>query len=143
MRVENIVISVARRHAKNISRGTKTVELRRRRLRIGIGTRVWIYTKLPIGTIETLAVVEAIDHDSPSKLWTRYRNQCGVSRTEFDKYFGRAKIGCAIVFRQVLKLRRCISLSELRKVNASFQPPQFFRRLASCSPELLMLMQNL
>ena len=43
--IENILISLESRHAKNIYSGEKKIELRRRTMHVTPGTTVWIYEK--------------------------------------------------------------------------------------------------
>lgn len=132
----NILISVADRHVKSMLSGSKTVELRRRPLRIAPGTRVWVYSKLPKGHVELVATVDRIDAARPERLWDLYQGRVGISRREFFQYFEGIEIGCAVVFQEILPLRPSIELDDVRSVAKTFQPPQFFKRLNRDSPEL-------
>jgi predicted transcriptional regulator len=133
---ENILISVEDRHARNMLIGSKTVELRRRSLRISPGTRVWIYAKLPKAHVGLVAIVDKIEAARPKKLWDRYQAQLAVSHREFVEYFDGVVVGYAIVFRGIWPLQPSIRLDELRKISRAFQPPQFFKRLNKNCPEL-------
>ena len=133
---DDILISVDQRHALSMLAGEKTVELRRRPVNVASGCRVWIYSKVPRGHIEALAVVESVVKASPDSIWRQYGRCTGISRTEFNTYFHKADFAYAILLRDVQELEPTLSLESIRKRFSSFQPPQFFRKLAAGSPEL-------
>src|SRR5450755_4678768 len=125
----DILISLRADHSSNVLEGRKTVELRRRPMRVAPGTRVWIYAKSPQARIEGLAVVGAI-HECPlEELWSLYGDEVAITHTAFDEYMAGTKKGCAIIFSSVIRLTRSISLDEIRTRVGKFQPPQFFKRL--------------
>ncbi len=132
----DILISVEERHASNMLAGNKSVELRRKSLNISSGTRVWIYSKLPRGQVQALAVVDEIVADTPEKIWASYGTQSAISKSEFDSYFADAETGYAIVFQEVCPLKPILNLSSIREKISPFHPPQFFKRLTNGSPEL-------
>lgn len=129
--VENILISLETRHAQNIYRGTKKIELRRRRLHINAGDVVWIYEKIPVGAITGNARITGVHVASPKNLWCRFGAVSGLSKAEFFKYFGGLETACVIELAEAHRLRTPLSLAALRTANGSFQPPQFFLRLQS------------
>lgn len=53
----NFLISLEERYANGIFDGTKTVELRRRPMNVSIGATVWIYVKMPVGSVVGCAKV--------------------------------------------------------------------------------------
>lgn len=132
----DILISVEERHASNMLAGNKSVELRRKPLNIPSGTRVWIYSKLPRGQVQALAVVDEVVADTPKKIWNSYGAQSAISKSEFDAYFVDAETGYAIVFQEVRPLAPILNLSSIREKISHFHPPQFFKRLTNGSPEL-------
>lgn len=131
---EHILISLASRHADNIFAGRKQVELRRRPMNISPGAIVWIYVKLPIGSIVGHVRVSSIDTSSPTALWRRHGAVSGLSKSEFFAYFEGTSQGVALVLEQSKRLNASLSLDELRRLDESFQPPQFFARLGECHP---------
>jgi predicted transcriptional regulator len=135
---KDILISVEARHAANLLSGSKTVELRRRRIGVPPGSRVWIYSKLPKGCVEALGIVNQVVADVPRRIWRNYGHQTGISHAEFFAYFSGIHTGHALVFDRVEPLTPGISLERIRARFASFQPPQFFRHLPTESPELLL-----
>jgi predicted transcriptional regulator len=140
--IGNILISIKRKFVLEMLSGNKTVELRRRRLHVASGTRVWIYSTAPHCAVELHATVDYVDCASPDQLWRRYRWCVGISRVEFDRYFLRAKTGCAVILRDLKPLSRAVELSHIRR-SAKFHPPQFFKRLGPDSAALRAITANL
>jgi predicted transcriptional regulator len=131
---EHILISLEPRHADNILAGSKRVELRRRAMNISPGAIVWIYAKLPTGSIVGHAKVCKIHRSSPATLWRHYGSVSGLSKQEFFDYFGETEKGVALILEDSTKLQSSLSLEALREVDRAFQPPQFFARLTSQHP---------
>ncbi|MBB5736420.1 putative transcriptional regulator [Xanthomonas arboricola] len=125
----NILISLEPRHAQNILSGEKKVELRRRAPRVSPGTVIWMYAKMPEGSVVGHATVKKIHEASPQYLWKRFKNQVGVSKAEFFEYFSCRATGVAIELQDTRRLENPVSLKQLRSVDESFQPPQFFKHL--------------
>lgn len=140
---ENILISVHPRHVDSMVAGRKTVELRRRPLNIQAGSRIWIYSTLPRGSVEVMGVVERVVAASPSEIWKNYRDVCGVTKKEFDYYYSGAGMAYVIVFENIKELERAFSLSEIRGHVNRFHPPQFFKRLSAGGPELRLFNTSL
>nr|WKF59656.1 hypothetical protein HUO10_004167 [Paraburkholderia busanensis] len=133
---EHVLISLEQRHAENILAGTKHVELRRRAMNVKAGTVVWIYVKLPVGKVVGCATVSGAHSLSPTTLWRRFANVCGITRREFFDYFNGISKGFALGLHDPQRLAGAVSLTELRQASAGFQPPQFFSRIAPDSPLL-------
>jgi predicted transcriptional regulator len=133
---EHILISLEARHAENIFSGRKQVELRRRSMNITPGTTVWIYVKLPIGSVIGRVKVVGIHESSPTTLWRRFGSVSGLSRNEFFEYFKGVAEGVALVLENAQRLQCAVSLESLRKISYGFHPPQFFARLGTKHPFL-------
>jgi predicted transcriptional regulator len=131
---KHILISLASKHAEKIFGGEKLVELRRRTMRVPPGATVWIYVKLPVGSIVGRAKVEAVHSSSPGNLWRRFGSASGLSRREFFEYFAGVTRGFALVLEGAQRLRHSLTLHNLRRIARHFQPPQFFHRLSSEHP---------
>ena len=132
----HILISVNHRHVASMFNGTKTLELRRRTVRIPSNTRVWIYSKVPRGHVEAVGIVENVIEAAPSLIWRDYGKCTGISKSEFEEYFSELNVGCAILFKEIRRLHPMLSLQDIRARVSSFQPPQFFKKIAAGSPEL-------
>jgi predicted transcriptional regulator len=133
---QNILISLASRYAEKIFAGEKVVELRRRAMRVSPGAIVWIYVKLPVGSIVGRARVEAVHASSPASLWRRFGLVSGLSKEEFFAYFNGVTRGFALVLEGARRLKQALSLDSLRSVAEGFNPPQFFVRLTPEHPLL-------
>lgn len=131
---EHILISLESRHAENIFAGQKLVELRRRSMNVSAGATVWIYVKVPVGSIVGRAKIGKIHSSSPASLWRHYGKVSGLSKTEFFDYFCGSERGVALVLEDSTRLRSTLSLESLRQLDEGFQPPQFFARLGSEHP---------
>ena len=139
VKAEDILISLHRKYVSRMLDGQKTVELRRRALRVARGTRVWIYSKSPHATVDAFAIVDQVISAPPDQLWRDYEDRVGVSELEFRSYFLNASQGCALVLRSVQGLPFSVSLADLRRHSSAFHPPQFFLRLPEGCPALRAL----
>lgn len=133
-KAEHILISLEARHADNIFSGHKRVELRRRPMNVAPGTTLWIYVKLPVGSIVGSAKISQVRCSSPTALWRRYASVSGLSKSEFFSYFQDTDQGFALELEESARLETSLSLEQLRTVNEGFQPPQFFARLNAEHP---------
>lgn len=138
---DQILISLEARHAENILEGRKLVEFRRRKMNVVPGATIWIYAKLPVGSIVGCAVVAAVHTHAPSTLWRKFGPHSGISRGEFFDYFDGIAQGTALELTKCRRLRSSVSLESLRRFCGSFQPPQFFVRLHHGAPLLAAISQ--
>ena len=134
----DILISLAPTYTQAILSGRKTVELRRRRMHVKTGSRVWIYSKVPVGSVEATAVVEKVCQADPDSLWSEFHQGVGISRAAFDAYFTGCARGCAVVLREISAVDPAVELAHLRLEFEGFHPPQFFKRLRLDQTEVLI-----
>jgi hypothetical protein len=64
-------------------------------------------------------------------IWRSHGPRTGISRDEFDDYFGGATAAVAITLRELCRLARPLPLRELRNGREWFRPPQSFRYLSA------------
>jgi predicted transcriptional regulator len=119
--------------------GLKTVELRRRPVRVTPGTRVWIYSTTPRARLDATGVIQGVHESHPNEIWQRFGSRSGVSRSDFDGYFAGARTACAIVLTDIAPLAHSLSLGDLRRRVQRFHPPQFFKKLEPGSQVLACL----
>jgi predicted transcriptional regulator len=136
----DILISLAPSYTRAILEGKKTVELRRRRIHVVNGTRVWLYSKVPAARIEGTALVRCVVEGDPKGLWSKYSESVGISKADFDRYFLGCANGCAIILCSAHAIDPGLDLSTLRSKVPGFHPPQFFKRLDA--EEMSVLLQT-
>ena len=127
--MNDAIISIKPRHVENILSGNKTVELRTRNINLPTGSRLWVYTTLPVGKVKLSTEIDFVEILSPKEMWNRYGKDICISKKEFDKYTRGRQLVAAIGLRNVKPLKRDICLNTMRKYEENFQPPQFFSRL--------------
>jgi predicted transcriptional regulator len=126
---DEIMISLKPKYADHVFEGGKTVELRKRRLKVAPGTRVWIYATSPIAAIRGYANLACIETGSPSQIWRALGAQTGISKDEFEAYFNACKVAHALVLTDVMAMKNTLSLVEIRRAVNNFHPPQFYCHL--------------
>jgi predicted transcriptional regulator len=127
----DVLISLDHVHARGLLNGSKCVELRRRAPQLAPGTRVWLYSKIPVGEVVGYGTLEGVTVASPVALWERYDRCAGITHEDFARYFDGKCSGAALSFSAITPLEQTVSLDELRGIQPGFQPPQFYLRLTS------------
>lgn len=125
------LISLEERFAEGILNGEKLVELRRRPMRLNVGTTVWMYVKVPVGKVIGSVQVRSLHTLAPQTLWRKYGDVSGLSRAEFFDYFSGVERGFVLALANPVRLGNSVPLERLRILNKGFQPPQFFQHLAN------------
>lgn len=123
------IISIKPRHVENILSGNKTVELRTRSINLPEGSRLWIYTTLPVGRVKLSVEVDFIELLPPGEMWRKHGASICISKKEFDEYTKGRHLVSAIGLRNVTPLDNAICLETMRLYEEGFQPPQFFSKL--------------
>lgn len=131
---QHILISLEPRHAESILSGRKRVELRKRSMNVHIGTTVWIYAKLPVGSVVGKARVCEVHTATPTSIWRRFGKDAGISKREFSAYYGESTQAVVLVLGEPCRFQNAISLARLRETAGAFYPPQFFTRLRPDHP---------
>lgn len=124
------MISIHSDHAANIAGGVKTVELRRRFMSMPLGSRLSIYSTLPVSALVATAKIVAIDYDFPNKLWSRYQIEAAVSKRAFFEYLGGCKLGCAIQLEGVEPISP-VPLGSIGRIRGVEHIPQVAARLST------------
>jgi predicted transcriptional regulator len=100
---------------------------------------MWIYSKVPKGSIDLLGTVDQVIKGSPKILWRRFGAKSGISKAQFNSYFQNTAMGSAILLREIKQLSPTVKLQSMRRISTGFSPPQFFKFLSEDSPELKLL----
>lgn len=132
-----LFLSIHPDYVNAIVEGRKTIELRKRKPNVEIGSGVVIYATTPRCEIVATAQVSRILVKSPDILWRSVGKKAAVSRTEFTCYFEDRDIAVAIFLANVSVLDRPISLDELRQWWSKFHPPQQYRYLTEEQQEFV------
>ncbi len=138
----DILISIKPKYVEAILKGEKTVELRRRALRIPEGTRVWIYSTIPDGHVRAVAVVKKMEEWAPSTIWKKNSKTMSLSKVEYNKYVDGCTKVCALHLSKVAALSTPMPLDELRTKEPGLNPPQFFKFIDSRSTLLRTLLRK-
>ena len=126
---DEILISLKPKYADHIFEGSKTVELRKRRLNVEPGTRVWIYATTPVAALRGYAKLAYVKTGTPAQIWRTLGKQTGVSKDEFEAYFDTSKQAHALVLTEVMEMKKTLSLVQIREAVGNFHPPQFYCHL--------------
>jgi predicted transcriptional regulator len=124
--MNDAIISIKPKHVENILSGAKTVELRTRNISLPSGSRLWVYTTLPVGKVKLSAEIEFIDLLTPKEIWKKHGKNICISKKEFDEYTKGRDLVSAIGLGNIRPLARDICLKTMRGYEENFQPPQFF-----------------
>ncbi len=128
----SILLSLRPRFARAILDGSKTVELRRRRVRASPGTRLVLYASAPTMAVVGMARLGAVLTCDADAAWENHGPQLGLNRAELDDYL-QGRPACLLFLERVLTLDEPLSLGDLRH-EAPFQPPQSYRFVSESDP---------
>lgn len=134
----DILISLAPAYTRAILEGTKTVELRRRKVHAKVGTRIWLYSKVPTARVEGTARIERLQEGDLNGLWAEFSGEVGISKMEFEAYFTGCNKGYAIVLAGACAVTPAPDLKAMRRKLGGFHPPQFFKRLEPEEVKILL-----
>lgn len=125
--MSEFIISLKPRYLDLMIDGQKTIELRKRPMRmLGENSRVWIYGILPVGAVRALATVKSVLDLPASIAWKKHGAQIAISEDEYFAYVADSEYVSLIVWEDITLLKDEFSLSELRQNLPFFQPPQFY-----------------
>ena len=106
--------------------GEKTVEIRSRKMNIGIGTRIWLYATSPQMKIVGYAMVEQVKYEDRDELWKLFKQNMALTWEEYQIYTRRNSHVTALFIKQPVSLLKDIELDTLRRGLEYFHPPQFY-----------------
>jgi predicted transcriptional regulator len=123
-----LLLSLRPLFADRILTGTKTVELRRQRVATPPGIAVLLYATAPVMSVVATARVAAAHTGEPEQIWLHFRDELGLTATEFHDYVTGATRATALQLTHVQALPTHLSLAHLRAMRP-FHPPQSYRYL--------------
>jgi predicted transcriptional regulator len=141
--MRDALISIKPKYVDKILNGQKAVEIRTRKVNLQNDARLWIYSTLPMGSIQAMAYVQQVDIDSPKTIWGKYSKSIGITKNNFDCYVNGSNKISAIVTKKIFRLPSEISLETMRSIVPGFHPPQFIKFMGKNDPILLVIMEAL
>jgi predicted transcriptional regulator len=139
----DVLLSLRPQYVARLLSGEKSIEIRNRAVRISPGYRLWIYSTLPRGCIEAVAVVSKVEVGSPSAIWKRCKKQMALSLSAFQQYVNGADKISAIFIDRVCGLPFQLTLSYLRSRIPGFRPPQSMKFLCDSDIVLKLISSHL
>lgn len=121
-----VLLSIRPVFADAILRGDKTVELRRTRPNVPLGTPVLLYSSTPVKALVGVATLTHVEERTPDALWVSTCRRSAVTRTQFDTYFANARRAFGLHLTDVTALCDPLPLTHLRE-RWGVEPPQSFR----------------
>lgn len=120
-------LSVKPEYAEHILDGTKKVELRRKFSKKWKGVRMSIYASAPRQAFVGEAKIQEVVSGSPVEIWSRFHDQVGVTRREFDAYTADTEEICALVLSDVFRYKGEVYLSQMPVYfPGELRPPQSY-----------------
>jgi len=119
------LISVKPVFLERILACTKHYELRRSNVRFNQGDLVILYGSSPLKTVVGAFTVACVHRGTPIELWTSRGEGFGVSRQEYNEYFGNSMGASAIEIRDRVRVPP-VTLEVLRRLIPGFRPPQSY-----------------
>ena len=128
--MSEFIISLKPHYLDLMLSGEKKAELRRRPMYIPDGSKVWIYGALPVGAIKAYAMVKRVLHMPPGKAWREHKAHIAISRKEYLAYVADSECVSVVVWDEIKWLGNDFSLSDLRRNDPRFHPPQFYSQFS-------------
>ncbi|MDY2888439.1 MAG: ASCH domain-containing protein [Candidatus Caccosoma sp.] len=100
--MNEIILSIKPEYANKIFDGTKKYEFRKRIAKKEI-SKIIVYSSSPVHLIVGEVKVIGVLSLKPSLLWKLTKNESGISKTKFIKYFKKCKIAYAYMLGEVKK----------------------------------------
>jgi predicted transcriptional regulator len=124
-----VIMSVHRKYARLLMTGKKTIELRKNRVKIPPGSRVWFYVTGKWKRIMCTAIVSRVQHMHPSTAWAIHERAMAMNRSEFDSYTSSHRVVSAIYLENA-EVFIGPSLAQIRRdVGEHWRPPQSYTSL--------------
>lgn len=118
----NVILSIKPEFVEKIFSGEKKYEYRKVLFKQKVDT-VYIYASRPIGKIVGEFKLEEIICDTPENIWKLTKEQSGVTKKFFDKYYEGKDKGVALKIKDCEEYKECINPEQ---VVPNFKVPQSF-----------------
>lgn len=136
------LISIRPLFSEAIFNGSKTVELRRRRLHASVGDVLFVYETAPIMSIRGVVRVKRVETRSVSKLWREIGLKAAIGRSDYLRYFADEERASAIYLTSPVEFVAPLSLSTIRQKSPLFHPPRTWTKFDSLPLPLQVELQG-
>ncbi len=130
MKKKYLFIAVKPEYANKLISGEKDIELRKTKPHVQAGDYAIIYASVPIKAVLGYGKIKRIIFCSPQEMWTNYSARLGIKEQDFLMYYDNSNKSVGIEF-EMIKPITPIRLSELRRVDPNFHPPQIYRYITN------------
>ena len=121
---KTVLISIHPKYVDLISAGKKKIEFRKRNFSCPI-KRFVVYSTAPVSKIVGFFDVDAIECDSPQKLWENYSSVGGINQKDFFNYYSHTSNAIGIRIKKYTPLSKAFNISLLNTT-----PPQSYKYLS-------------
>jgi predicted transcriptional regulator len=125
--LNGIVMSIHPNYSKQIMKGEKIIELRKKFNPKWKNHIVTMYSTSPVKELVGYATIKNVIEDKPDIIWSQHANQLGCSKSEFDGYTKGAEKIYAIFLSDINKFHNNLSLNYLSNFfEKPIYPPQSY-----------------
>jgi predicted transcriptional regulator len=124
-----LFISIRPQFVEAILAGSKTVELRRTRPNVEVGSLVIFYSSSPTRAIVGWASLAGMVEGTPDQLWDDHGERTAIAEDEYDLYFAGANAAYGLELEDVVQALKPVPLETIRSLG--IEPPQSWRYVHS------------
>jgi len=118
-----VILSIKPIYANQILARTKTIELRKSSMGLSARDVVLVYSSAPEQQVSFWFRIKKVEELPVAQMWSRYENQLGISREEYDTYFAGSDTATALHVGELHRLKP-IPLVDIQREVQGFVPPQ-------------------
>ncbi|AYE35712.1 ASCH domain-containing protein [Clostridium septicum] len=119
-----VLLSIKPQYVQRIFNGEKKFEYRKTLFKRKDIDSILVYATKPIGKVVGEFKIGTIIEDSPEFIWELTKNNSGIKRDDYEKYFEGRSIGFAISIKKPKIYKTPLELSELNP-NIKVAPQSF------------------
>ena len=125
-----LFIAVKPEYANKLISGEKDIELRKTKPHVQAGDYAIIYASAPAKVVLGYGKIKRIILCSPQEMWANFSSRLGIKEQDYLMYYKNSNKSVGIEF-EMIKPINPISLTELRRVDPNFHPPQIYRYVSN------------
>jgi predicted transcriptional regulator len=125
--LNGIVMSIHPNYSKQIMKGDKIIEIRKKFSSKWKNHKVTIYSSSPVKELIGYATIKNVIEERPEIIWSKHCNELGCSKSEFDDYTKGLDKVFAIFLSDISKFQNNLSLNYLSNFfEKRIYPPQSY-----------------